>query len=144
MAGADREWPFPTSGYSAAYKNLPLNPDHAIACVVTLRRPVSGKLYGFLPRALLFGSTAAVLRYNGYSRIAAVLANILFGLPIAKYFDDCGFPTPSSFSADGLSLLRQFCGRIGVTPRTQRPSLGKLFLFPDWGVSFRARPSECD
>ena len=43
---------------------IPLSPDQANACVVALRSPVGGRRYGFLPRALLVGASAAVLRYN--------------------------------------------------------------------------------
>ena len=47
-SGADR--PFSTSDRSAAYKNFPLSPDRAAACVVTLRNQAGGKRYGiFLP-----------------------------------------------------------------------------------------------
>ena len=103
---------------------------------------MGGKWYGFLHRALLFGSAAVVLRYNGFSRIVAVLANMLFGLPIVNYFGDCGFPIPSSLSADGLSIFRQFCGRIGVAHKEDKTKFGGIVTLLGLWVSFRARPAE--
>ena len=51
-------------GGKAAYKNLPLNPEHADACIATLWNPTDGLWYGCRPRALLFGDVAAAIRYN--------------------------------------------------------------------------------
>ena len=41
-------------------------------------------------RTLMFGSIAAVLRYNGFSRIIEELARRIFGIPRTCYFDDFG------------------------------------------------------
>ena len=108
VADSNRAWSFFTADHSAGYKNLPLDPGQANTCVVTLRRPTDGRWYGFSPWTLLFGATAAVLRYNGFSRIVAVLANILFGLPLVNYFDDFGCILPASISDEGLSTFKRF------------------------------------
>ena len=50
--------------------------------MIALPNQADGLWYGFWPRALLFGASAAVLRYNAFSRIVAILANKIFGLPI--------------------------------------------------------------
>ena len=111
-----REWGFFKADRKAAYKNLPLNPDQAPLCTVALRNPTDSRWYGFLPRTLLFGAAAAVLRYNCFSRIIAALANCLFGLPVLNYFDDFGFPIPDSLSADGLG------GFLRLLPGGWRPA----------------------
>ena len=97
--------------------------------MVTLRRPTDGRWYGFCPRTLLFGATAAVLHYNGFSRIVAVLANILFGLPVVNYFDDIGRILPTSISDEGLSTFKRFCGLIGVRLKEEKAKPGTVTTF---------------
>ena len=109
-AGSDREWPFFKTDHAASYKNLPSAPDSAKLCLATLRNPTDGKWYGFWPRALLFGAVAAVLHYNCFSRIIAVLANRIFGLPMVNYFDDLGCLILSQISRTGLNNFREFSG----------------------------------
>ena len=52
--------------------------------------PPGGRWYGFCPRTLHFGEVAAFLRYNFFSRIIAVLASLIIGIPMANYSDDIG------------------------------------------------------
>ena len=103
VAATPRERPFFKVGSKAEYKNLPLNQDPADACIVTLRNPVGGLWYGFRPRALLFGSVAAVLHYNFFSRVVGILANLLLETPTANYCDDIGSPAASSISEAALA-----------------------------------------
>ena len=45
------------------------------------------------------------MRYNCFSRIIDVVANLLFGLPVVNYFDDYGFPLPTAISVKGLEVF---------------------------------------
>lgn len=59
-----REWSFMRADHKAAYKNLPLNPDQSRFCIAPRRSPGDSEWYGFSPRTLLFGASAAVHHYN--------------------------------------------------------------------------------
>ena len=126
---SDREWSFFKTDHAAAYKNLPLAPDSAKLCLVTLRNPEDGKWYGFWPRTLLFGAVAAVLHYNCFSRIIAILANRIFGLPMVNYFDDLGCLILSQISRSGLNTFRKFCRIIVFVLRKDKTELGKEITF---------------
>lgn len=90
LRDTDRDWEFFKVDRQDAYKNLPINPGQESLCIVALRWPKGGERCGFFPLALLFGAAAAVLLCNFFSRIVAVLACSLFGLPVLNYFDDLG------------------------------------------------------
>ena len=77
LATAGQSWSFFKADHKAAYKNLPLNPEQADACVATLMYPPDGLWYGFRPRTLLFRPVAATLGYNCFSRIIAALENLI-------------------------------------------------------------------
>ena len=143
VADSERKWPFFTADHSAAYKNLPLDPGQADACVVTLRLPTDGGRYGFFPRTLLFGETAAVLHYNGFSRIVAVFANIFFGLPVVSYFDDFGSLLPSSISDEGMAIFRSFCGLIGAKLKEEKRRWALRPPSSDWREASLARRMAC-
>ena len=55
----------------AAYKQLPIDPEDQRGAIVAPRRPQSGKWFGFITRALIFGAVAAVLHYNVFSRLGS-------------------------------------------------------------------------
>ena len=44
---------------------------------------------------MVFGAIAAVLHYNVFSRTLAELSNRYLGIPLLRFFDDCGELTPS-------------------------------------------------
>ena len=66
---------FPKSDHEAAYKQLPLRPEHTKLAFVALRDPITYRWMAFPPKALLFGAKSAALHYNCLSRLLAVLAN---------------------------------------------------------------------
>ena len=70
------------SNREAAYKQLAIEPADQWAAIVALRRREAGKWFGFVTRALVSGSVAAVLRYNIISRIRTALARQLLGVPL--------------------------------------------------------------
>ena len=129
IAATDEDWSFFKADHKAAYKNLPLSPTDAQYCIVALRSPMDRKWYGFVPRTLLFGAVAAVLRYNCLSRIIDVLANLLLGLPVVNYFDDYGCPLRTSISARGLGVFSDFPNTLGNWLKGDKTDLGRQLVF---------------
>ena len=108
IADADKARPFFKTDHESDYKNFPLAPDSAKLCLITLRNPADGLWYGFWPRALLFGASSAVLHYDAFSRIAAVLASKIFGFPIVGYW------TFRRFSAIIHFALKDIRTKVGM------------------------------
>ena len=139
-------WSFFKADRESAYKNLPLKPDQAPLCVVTLRSPGDGLWYGFAPKTLLSGASAAVRHYNCFSRIIAVLINLIFGLPTINYFDDFGCLPPTSLVDEGLALFTRFCALLGIRLKAKKTEVGRDVTFlglrgsfpgPDTDMSLR-------
>ena len=80
-------------GHIAAYKFLPLRPSDSQFAAIALWNPDGENWYVCFPRAHLFGSTAAVLHYNCFSRLLTALLTRLLTLPIFGHFGDFGFYT---------------------------------------------------
>ena len=79
---------FSKADHADAYKQLPLGPGYDNLTLVALRNPYSGKWFAFTHKVLLFGAVSAVVRYNCYSRLLAVLMNLVLRTPVLNYFDD--------------------------------------------------------
>ena len=79
---------------------------------VAPNRPDDGRRYGFFSSDLLFGSVAAALRYNVFSRIVAELFTRLFGMPLLRFFDYFGALLPDSLARVALSTFTSFCGMV--------------------------------
>ena len=92
---ADRRcsWSFGKVDHKAAYKALPIRPEDSRYAVIALWGPKRLIWCGRRTRTQLFGSTAAVLHYNGISRIIASLLSRLLVIPTLGYFEDFGFST---------------------------------------------------
>ena len=71
--------------HADAYKQLPVTTKDEPAAAVTLRHPVDGEWYGFIPHTQLYGSTAAVLHYNCLSRVIASLTCRVLRIPCIRY-----------------------------------------------------------
>ena len=143
ISTTDQPLAFPKADHKAAYKNLPLNPAQADACIVTLGNTSGGLLYGLRPRTLLFGAVAAAIHYNCYSRIIAMFANLILGIPIANYFDDIGSMWGSSIPEDALATFSDFCrisvvilkeAKTGLCRQSTFVGLDGLFPFPGNGA----------
>ena len=126
---SDVDWGFFKADHEAAYKNLPLSPEQANRCIVALRSPVDGLWYGFLSRTLLFGASAAVLHYNCFSRIVAVLANHIFGLPLINYFDDFGCFITDFLSEPAVRVFTSFCRMLGIRLKRKKTEVGRRITF---------------
>ena len=99
--------------HADAYKQLPLDPGYANLTIVALRNPKSGKWFAFTPKVLLFGAVSAVARYNCYSRLLAVLMNLVLRIPVLNYFDDFGGLIPDDLGLDALDSVEKFSGLFG-------------------------------
>ena len=82
------DWSLFKADHEAGYKQLPIDPADQRFAIVALCHPVTHLWYGFVTRALLFGSVAASLHYNALSRILAALTARCLGIPLVAYFDD--------------------------------------------------------
>ena len=70
-----KDWEFFKSDHEAAYKQLPMRPEHANLATVSLRYPATTPWIAFHPNALLFGSKSEVLHYNFIDRLLSALFN---------------------------------------------------------------------
>ena len=124
-----KPWEFFKSDHEAAYKQLPLRPEHARLAFVALRDPITSRWMAFPPKALLFGATSAVLHYNCFSRLLAVLTNRIFGIPLIGYFDDFGALVPANVGRLALRTFEQFCNSLGITLKKTKTDRGKRIIF---------------
>ena len=124
-----RPWAFLKTDHEAAYKQLPLDPEHARLAMVTLRHPTLGTWFAFPPQALLFGAEAAVIHYNCFSRILGVLVNKIFGIPLVTYFDDYGAMTPDELNKLALDTTKVFLLTLGVFLKDDKTKLGSTMTF---------------
>ena len=74
LKGNRRPLALAKADHANAYKQLPAATKDELAAVVTLKDPVGGEWYGFIPHTQPFGSTASAIRYNCLSRVIASLA----------------------------------------------------------------------
>ena len=88
LASRGGDWSLFKADHEAAYKQPQIDPADQRFAIVALRRPSSGKWFGFVARPLISGSVADVLHYNISSIIRAALTNRCLGIPPVAYFDD--------------------------------------------------------
>ena len=55
-----------------------------------MRFPCDGRRYGFMGRAMVFGSVADAIRYNVFHRLAPDVFEKLFRIPPLRFFGDFG------------------------------------------------------
>ena len=114
IAPSARPWSFLKTDHAAAYKQLPLRPDRAQYSVISLRDPTSCQWAAARSRALVFGSTAAVLHYNCLPGCLACLISKTFGIPMMGYFDDYGAFAPSDLDIDAEETIDVFTSALVI------------------------------
>ena len=128
LSSAHRDLALGKGDESDAYKKQPLTPADALSAVVTLQGP-DRKWYGFISRSQIFGSTAAVVHYNTFSRLLVSLFVRLFGIPMIGYFDDFGFIVFETISAKALATFESFCSLLEVSLSKKKCSVGRINSF---------------
>ena len=112
--GKSDEWRLFKADREAAYKKLPIEPADQCTAIVAISHPQSLKWFGFVTRALVFGSVAAVLRYNILSGIwSAIFARSMPISPLS-YFGDFSALLRAGLAEKALSLLARFLRHRGI------------------------------
>ena len=137
---SDREWAFFKADRQAAYKKLPLAPEHQRLAMVALRDPVTDEWKASPPKALLFGATSAVLHYNCFPRLLAALVNMTFGITISGYFDDFGALAPEELADLASSTFERFSDSPNIRLKASKTKVGAKMVFLGLKGSF-PRPS---
>ena len=57
----------------AAFKQLPICPEHSDLLLVALRCPTDGQIYCFRPKALCFGSSSVLSQFYSFAILVSVL-----------------------------------------------------------------------
>ena len=122
-------WAFFKTDHEAAYKQLPLDPTQANLAMVALRHPTLRTWFVFAPRSLIFGSVAAVIHYNCFSRIISVLTNKIFGIPLLAYFDDLGSEIPERVAPQALKTFQTFSALVGYLLKLNKTDIGREVTF---------------
>ena len=108
LKGDRRPLAMAKAGHADAYKQLPVTTKNELAAAATLRRPVDGEWYGFIPHTQLFGSTAAALHYNCLSRAIASLTCRMLKIPCIGCYDDFGIISPECLIKNALDISTSF------------------------------------
>ena len=118
------DWVLMKADHEAAYKQLPIGPRDQRRAIVSLRHPRTHIWHGFVTRTLIFGSVAAVLHYNVFSRIVVALINRIFGLPLVGYFDDFSAFIRKLLGVDALRVFARACHLMGITLKPGKSAVG--------------------
>ena len=89
----ERPWGGKCLDLSKAYKQMPILPSHRDLAVIFFKDS-KGRTRFYIPRALIFGATAAVYGFNRVSRSLWWIINKFLGIPTAVYFDDFPLMVP--------------------------------------------------
>ena len=115
--------------HKAAYKQLPIDPADQETAIIALRHPSNSRWYGFVTRALIFGSVAAVLHYNVFSRIIVALVNRYLGIPLLGYFDDFAAIIRKTLGREALAAFNFFCTTLGIQLKEEKSEVGPRVVF---------------
>ncbi|CAE7635303.1 unnamed protein product [Symbiodinium sp. CCMP2592] len=108
-----------TIDLKAAYKQLPLHPEHRRFCVVALKHPDSGQVRGYASRVLPFGASGSVTCFN---RVARLIQRILQEAWIlnCNYFDDFPVLELSALSGSADSTAHCILDLLGFECSTEK------------------------
>ena len=129
VAPSARPWSFLKTDHAAACKQWPPRPGHAQLEVIARRGPISDLWAAFRPRALVFGSAAAVPRYSFLSRCIAPLISKTFGSPAMGYFDDYGEFPPSDLEGDDDEPVDDFASSLTIIMKAEKRLKGASVTF---------------
>ena len=130
MLSADGgDWVMFKADHKAAYKQLPIDPADQETAIIALRHPSNSRWYGFVTRTLIFGSVAAVLHYNVFSRIIVALVNRYLGIPLLGYFDDFAAIIRKTLGREALAAFTSFCTTLGIQLKEEKSEVGPRVVF---------------
>lgn len=129
FANDGQDWALFKADHEAAYKQLPLAPADQNTAIIALRDPKTGKWHGFRSRTLMFGSVAAVLHYNIFSRLVTAVFTRLFGIPLICFFDDFAALLPAQLAGKGLAVFTRFCELLGIRLKRAKSEVGPVITF---------------
>ena len=129
MSEKGGDWSLFKADHESAYKQLPIRPADMKTAIIALKHPSSGKWFGFVTRTLIFGSIAAVLHYNVFSRILAELSIRCLGLPLVIYFDDFAAIIRAQLGEEALRIFTRFCSVLGITLKPGKSQVGGRIVF---------------
>ena len=129
MAEKMGDWVLFKADHESAYKQLPIRPADMKTAIIALRNPATGKWFGFVTRTLVFGSIAAVLHYNVFSRILAELTIRCLGIPLVIYFDDFAAIIRAQLGEKALAIFTRFCSVLGITLKPGKSQVGSKIVF---------------
>ena len=109
-----RDWALFKADREAAHKQLPLDPADQLYAIIALRNPTTGHRYGFSSRTLMFGSIAAVVHYNVFSRLITAIFNRMLGSPLVCFFGDFASLIPRLLATKGLAVFTRICDLLGI------------------------------
>ncbi|CAE7207109.1 unnamed protein product [Symbiodinium sp. CCMP2592] len=105
-----------TIDLKAAYKQLPLHPEHRRFCVVFLKHPDSSQVRGYASRVLPFGASGSVTCFNRVARLILQEAWILN----CNYFDDFPVLELSALSGSADSTAHCIPDLLGFECSTEK------------------------
>ena len=115
--------------HADAYKQLPLKKEDELTAVATLQSPEDEKCYGFIPKTQLFGSAAAVLRYNCLSRVIASLACRVLKLPCVGYCGDFAIAAPRILINEALEASTKLNDLLLIILKKKKSEAGRVLEF---------------
>ena len=124
LAAGGGDWATFKDDRKAAYKQLPIDPADQNTAIIALRRPTNHRWYGFIARALIFGSVSAVLHYNVLPRLMVVLANRYLGIPLVGYFDDFAAIIRKVLGKASLDTFARSCALLGFQLKGEKSQVG--------------------
>ena len=127
--GSSGEWRLFKADHEAAYKQLPIAPADQRTAVVALRHPHSKQWFGFITRTLVFGSVAAVLRYNIISGIRSTIFARPMLIPLLIYFDDFAALLKAGLAEKALIAFARFFDILGFQLKAGKSSVGNKITF---------------
>ena len=123
------DWGLLKADHEAAYKQLPIDPEDQRNAIIALRHPRSGKWFGFVTRALIFGAVADVLHYNVFSRLRTAIINKALGIPMVCFFDDFAAMIQQCLGEKALAIFTRFCELIGIQLKPGKSAVGNKIVF---------------
>ena len=135
-------WSFGKVDHKAAYNDLPIKPEDSSYAAIALWGPRRLIWCGCRSRTQLFGSTAAVLRYNALSRIIASPICRILAIPTMGYFGDFGFITRTADRKETMKTLIECLTLFRARFEGRKSAIGNSNTFLGLSAFFPQYPNQ--